>query len=718
MALSGEQWKIEEERLKKRYHLITANIARLESRLKDSVAQIKDSNKVMWKSGKSHHYDFDDVVENLSLLDSVHSDMLRHDNILIQLRKMYILQKSAYFGRIDFQENNYDDIDQIYIGTSTLEGENTSILIYDWRAAVSSMFYECETGAAGFESPAGRIDGEILLKRQYKIFRDKIESMFNSSIIIEDEILQSIMSESKNSRMGTIVSSIQKEQNKAIRDENHKIVFVDGPAGSGKTSIALHRAAWLMYRYREKMKARNIMVYSPNDIFNDYISDVLPELGEENMQMSTFMNLAITYLGRKHGFKDKYSQMESILTGSKEIDTRAVREKSSAEYANEIRNFVAHLKNSGFKFEDIEYNGNSLATMSELKTLFYRDYDMHNISVRLEKIYTLLEKRLIYVTRKIRKSYVEAAKSDHNEGKKAAYFAKSTVEELRKAAYGLTHPDPFWVYYEFLVFTDRKKYALNFKKDLDNNSVSYEDLAPVMLLKLLMGYGRDFEEIKHLIIDEVQDYSHIEMMVFSMLFKNIPMTLLGDANQAINHLTDSGDLKSSIMGGSYTVNLEKSYRSTRQITKFCYALLGRGIGYEYVDRDGDEPSVVKCSFGFAAEVKRILEKLRANGNTSMAVITKTADSANRMHELLYDTGIGLIRKSDITFSTGAVVLPSYLAKGLEFDAVIVVDSIKEHFSGEKDRKLFYTCCTRALHDLCVIYEDKAPYGIDSYHKGV
>ena len=714
MALSGEQWKTEVERLNKLYQLITDNISRLESRLKDSVAQIKDSNKIMWNSGKSYHYDFDDVVENLSLLDSVHSDMLRHDNILLQLKKMYLLHKSAYFGRIDFQEDNYNDIDQIYIGTSTLDGDNTSILIYDWRAAVSSMFYECETGAAGFESPAGRIDGEILLKRQYKIFRNKIESMFNSSIIIEDEILQSILSESKNNRMGTIVSSIQKEQNRAIRDENHKVVFVDGPAGSGKTSIALHRAAWLMYRFRDKMKARNIMVYSPNDIFNDYISDVLPELGEENMQMSTFMNLAAAYLGKKHRFRDNYSQMENILAESPTINRAAVSEKSSAVYADEIKNFIAHLRNSGYKFESIEYNGNALATLSELKTLFYRDYDMHNISVRLEKIYTLLEKRLIYVTRKIRKSYVDAAKKDHNEGKKAAYFAKSTVEELRRSAYNLTHPDPFWIYYDFLVFTDRKKYALEFKKNLEGNSVAYEDLAPVMLLKLLMGYGRDFEEIKHLIIDEVQDYSYIEVLVFSLLFTNIPMTLLGDANQAINHLTDLGNLKSDIMSGSYTVKLEKSYRSTRQITKFCYALLGRGIGYEYVDRNGDDPSVIKYDSDIAGEVRKVLQKFRANGNTSIAVITKTASSASRMYELLYGDGLGLIRKSDIKFSTGSVILPSYLAKGLEFDAVIVVDTVREHFSGEKDRKLFYTCCSRALHELCVIYEGDAPYNIEKY----
>ncbi len=711
MALSGEQWTIERERLDKLYRLITVNIDELETRLKESVSQIKESNKIMWNSGKSYHYDFDDIVENLSLLDGVYSDMMRHDNVMIQLKKMYLLHKSAYFGRIDFKEHGFDEFDKIYIGTSTLEGENSSILIHDWRAAVSSMFYECEIGEADFLSPDGIIDGDILLKRQYKIFRNKIESMFNSSIIIEDEILQNILSESKNTRMGTIVSSIQKEQNRAIRDENHKIIFVDGPAGSGKTSIALHRAAWLMYRYRDKMKARNILVYSPNEIFNDYISDVLPELGEENMQMSTFMKLAEHHLGHKYRFRDYYSQMEGILTDSSRINKKAIREKGSAVYADEIKKFTEYLKEEGYEFNNIEYNGNILTSVEELNILFFSDYKMHPISTRLEKIYTLLEKRMIYVTRKIRKSYVEIAKNDHNEGKKAAYFAKSTIEELRKSTYDMTHPDPFNMYYDFLIHSKRTSYAAKFKKDIDENCVSYEDIAPVMLLKLFSGYGKDFEEIKHLVIDEVQDYSHIEILVFSMLFKNVPMTLLGDANQAINHLTDSNDLKSSIMGESYTVKLDKSYRSTRQITKFCNGLLGKGIGYEYVDRDGDEPTVIKCSANIADDIRKILEKFRKSGNTSIAVITKTARAAHILYESLPDCSIKLIRKTDTVFSTGAVILPSYLAKGLEFDAVIVVDSEKEHFCGEKDRKLFYTCCSRALHDLAVIYENEVPFNI-------
>ena len=710
MALSKEQWGLEQNRLKQIFSLVSANIESLEAKLKKSVVQIRDSNKVMWKEGKSYHYDFDDVVENLSLLDNVYSDMMRHENILAQLKKMYLLRKSAYFGRFDFIEEDTDETDEIYIGTSTLEGKDSSILIYDWRAAISSMFYENEPGKASFFSPAGEIAGEITLKRQYRIHLDKIEAMFNSAIVIEDEILQKILSESKNDRMQTIVSSIQKEQNRAIRDENHRIVYVDGPAGSGKTSIALHRAAWLLYRYREKITARNIIVYSPNEIFNDYISNVLPELGEENMQMSTFVRLAGIYLGHEIRFEDSYSQMESILKKSKYVDIPMIRKKGSRSFAESIGKYVSELGKTGYKISDISSNGTLIATCSELEELFYKDYGMHKISTRLEKLGILLERRLVYITRKIRKKYVETAKQDMNEGRTAAYTAKGTIEELRKKILELTQPDIRQIYLEFLKNYDDGSMAIPFKESLERGFINYEDIAPMMYLKLMLGYTRDFKDIKHLIIDEVQDYSYIEMLVFFNMYPNVQMTLLGDANQAINHVTDSNDLKESVAGDYYRVRINKSYRSTRQIASFCNKLIDEAMNYEYVDRDGPEPYILK-SKDLITDLKAGIFKMTSE-NSSVALIAKTDAEAVRIHAALNNPEIKLIRKSDTSFSNGVVVIPSYLSKGLEFDAVIMVSSLNAPFNGQENRKLFYTGCSRALHELSVVYEGNAPYGID------
>lgn len=712
MALSKAQWEYEKKRLEKIYKLIVSNIETLEQKVKENVSRIKNSNREMWNSGKSHHYDFDDIVENLSLLDGVYSDIMRHENILIQLRKMYLFQKSAYFGRFDFKEDGLDEIEQIYIGTSTLDGDGANILVYDWRAAISSMFYENEIGKAGFESPSGRIEGEITLKRQYRIFKDEILSMFESSLVIDDEILQNVLSESKNTRMGTIVASIQKEQNRAIRDDEHNIIFVDGPAGSGKTSIALHRAAWLLYKNRGKMNARNIIVFSPNDIFNDYISEVLPNLGEENLIMSTFMNLAESYLGSEYNYEDNYSQIENIFIRSESIDEDAIKEKASSNFVSLLEEYVREIVESGDRFNDIEYNGIKLADKKELEALFYEDYGMHSVAIRMEKINTLLEKRLVGLTRKIRSEFVKAAKDNLSKSKEAVLSARQTIEELRKIAYKQTHPSPFEEYYKFLMTRNYRKYGLKFKKLYERNRIAYQDLAPIMYMKILMGYNWETEEIKHIIIDEVQDYSYLEMKIFFRLFNNIPMTLLGDANQTINYLIDTDDLKSNATEDSYTVKLEKSYRPTRQIAQFCNKLIGEELTYEYIDRNGEYPQVEKFTEDLTSLIKKKIEKYKNNNNESIAIITKTALSASQIHTLLGENEIKLIQKSDKRFSTGTVVIPSYLAKGLEFDAVIVVDTAKDHFHGKLDKKLFYTCCTRALHDLCVLYENKAPYGVE------
>lgn len=712
MALSNDQWNLEKQRLNRIFALVSSNIELLESKLKKSVSQIRDSNKAMWKEGKSYHYDFDDVVENLSLLDIVQSDMMRHENILSQLKKMYLLKKSAYFGRFDFIEDGTDERDEIYIGTSTLEDKYSTILIYDWRAAISSMFYECETGSAGFQSPAGQISGNMVLKRQYKIYLDKIESMFNSSLVIEDEILQSILSESKNDRMETIVSSIQKEQNRAIRDENHRVVYVDGPAGSGKTSIALHRAAWLLYRYREKISARNIIVYSPNEIFNDYISNVLPELGEENMQMSTFIKLAMSYLGHDFRYEDNYTQMEMLLGNNRNLKVEILKKKGSRDFAESIQEYVQFLGSGGYELCDVASNGNSLATLEELSELFYDDYNMHRISIRLEKINILLDRRLVYITRKIRKNFVEAAKQDLKEGKKVAYTAKSTIEELRKKIFNLTHPDIRKVYLGFLMWYEDGILVKDFEKSMDSGYIRYEDIAPMMYLKLMMGYTWDFKEIKHLIIDEVQDYSYMEMLIFFSLYDKAQMTLLGDANQAINHVTDSNDLKESVAGDYYRVKLEKSYRSTRQIASFCNKLIDKKMNYEYVDRDGPDP-IVKESNNCVSDINKII-KLADGKNSSVAIITKTVSEAEKIYRELGNDEIKIIRKTDANFRRGIVITPSYLAKGLEFDTVIVVSTSKSPFEGQVNKKLFYTCCSRALHELYIIYEGKPPYSSNMF----
>jgi DNA helicase-2/ATP-dependent DNA helicase PcrA len=252
----------------------------------------------------------------------------------------------------------------------------------------------------------------------------------------------------------------------------------------------------------------------------------------------------------------------------------------------------------------------------------------------------------------------------------------------------------------------------NFTSSIKDGYIRYEDIAPMMYLKLMLGYTKDFRDIKHLIIDEVQDYSYMEMLVFFTLYEKVQMTLLGDANQAINHITDSNDLKESVAGDYYRVKLEKSYRSTMQIASFCNKLIDNKMNYEYVDRSGPEPIISK-SDDLTADITGIINKTSAN-NSSIAIITKTYNAAERLFMSMEDENIQIIRKSDSNFRRGVVITPSYLAKGLEFDAVIVVSTGSEPFEGLANKKLFYTCCSRALHELYILYEENPPYETNSF----
>lgn len=708
MALSKKEWDIEYQRLVDVMKIINSNISFLEIKINNSLMQIKKSNKDMWEQSKSNFTDLDDIVEALSFLDGINSDKMRHENEIKFLRKLKLLKKSAYFGRVDFKENDYIETDQIYIGTSTLDGNEGNILIYDWRAAICSMFYEQEKGHAIFKSPEGKVEGEILLKRQYRIFYDEIQSMFESSVKIDDEILQEVLSESKDSKMGIIVTSIQKEQNIAIRNETDRIVLVDGPAGSGKTSIALHRIAWLLYRYRESIKPKNVVVYSPNEIFNDYISDVLPELGEENMRMSTFISLARSYLGGRYYFRDKYYQIEGILRNYGNRKNHAIKEKGSFLFTEQIDEYVKKLGKGYFEFESISYDEKSIGSKDELNKLFFYDFRTHNMALRFEKLRTLLFKRLNNLVVIMRKEYMRIPRMDYERRKKAVYLARTISNKMRELIDQFTRPDFYKLYGNFLEEYEYTHYAKRFIERLNQGVVNYEDIAPVMMIKATMGYKNPIKQIKHVIIDEVQDCSVVELLVITKLYEQSSFTLLGDTNQAINYLTGLDKLDDITIPGASLVKLTKSYRSTKQITEFCYRILGDTYSYEYVDRNGKTPIIVSAKDHLISNIKNSIDVMKEDGLKSIAIITRTGKSANEIYNNLEIDDCKQIKPKDETYIMGTVVLPSYLAKGLEFDGVILVCLDRDNYNDENDRKLLYTCCSRALHQLNIFYEFDRP----------
>lgn len=644
---------------------------------------------------------------------------------------------SPYFGRFDFNEDGDERPEKCYIGISNLVNDDYDILIYDWRAPISSMFYDYETGEAGYKCSEGTIKGKITLKRQYKISNSKIEYMFDSNLKIDDEILQEILSKSTDTKMKTIVTTIQREQNRVIRNEEYKNLIVQGPAGSGKTSIALHRVAYLLYKHREEITPENIVVFSPNQIFNDYISNVLPQLGEDNMLQTTFNEYMHKALDVDFKKESNYEMMEYILS-SRDNPTyqkriRNIRYKSSAEFLSVLKKYISYVEKKDRNFTDIIFRGNLIISSRDLQELYYKDYSNLPLKRRLQKI----RERILFLLKPYEKERIgEIA----GELEKSGYYLDNveimeksigTAREETKDIYSeinrITEFDLVGIYENLIerleVFCEDSYSETNEKKideikdytleNLRAGQIYYEDQSPLLYLKGALGDLPKTSDIKYVIIDEAQDYTPLQYEIFYQLFNHASITMLGDLNQSINPFMNVGDYNniSHVFPQDNTciINLTKSYRSTIEITNFSRILINKEINDESVERHGDEPLVLNFQDEEAIRI-RILEDIKTykdKGYNSIGIITRTKKEANEVYSYLKDkVQAKLIVNDDDEYTNGTVIIPAYLAKGLEFDAVLIYNAGNENYCSEDERLLFYTACTRALHMLCVYYSGK------------
>ncbi|HYE83188.1 MAG TPA: RNA polymerase recycling motor HelD [Clostridia bacterium] len=644
---------------------------------------------------------------------------------------------SPYFGRIDFLENGNESPEKYYIGIANLVNDSYDILVYDWRAPVSGMFYDYEIGEASYKCPEGIVSGKVTLKRQYKINNGKIEYMFNSNLKIDDEILQEVLSKSTDSKMRTIITSIQREQNQVIRNEEYKNLVVQGPAGSGKTSIALHRVAYLLYKHRDKVAPQNIIIFSPNQIFNDYISNVLPQLGEDNMLQTTFKEYMHKALGDELKKEDYYEMMEYIL-GSKDKPgyqkrIHNIKFKSSIEFTDMLKKYAAYVEVKERNFTDIFFGDKLIISSKDLKKLYYNDYFKLPLKKRLQKI----RERILFLLKPYEEERIREVIGELNDT--GSYIDKveisgkgiSRVRDEMKDIYSeidrITKFDIVDIYKQFIeelgLFSGNSN-SENCKKEIDEiknytlenldaRQLYYEDQPPLLYLKGALGDLPKTSEIKYVIIDEAQDYTALQYEIFCQLFSHASITMLGDLNQSINPYMNVGDYNniSHIFPQDNTciMNLTKSYRSTIEITKFSRTLLKREAADESVERSGDEPLVL----GFPQEEdikKRIHEDIKAykdKGYKSIGILTRNKKEANEVYGCLKDkVQVKAITNEDEEYMNGAVIIPAYLAKGLEFDVVLIYNAGNGNYCCEEERLLFYTACTRALHVLCVYYSGK------------
>lgn len=677
----------------------------------------------------------------------------RHRQAQNQLMTLERLKESPWFGRVDFKEEGDPEIERIYIGISSfLNPEDENFLVYDWRAPISSLYYDYPPGSARYETPAGTISGTMKLKRQYLIRNGQIQSLFDTGVTIGDELLQEVLGNRTDAQMKSIVATIQKEQNRIIRNEGPRLLVVQGAAGSGKTSAALQRVAYLLYRHRETLRAEQILLFSPNPMFNSYVSTVLPELGEENMQQTTFQDLLQTRLGDVFRLEDSFTQMEYTLTALDEAGytprMEGIRWKASLDFMHLLDQYLVMLGRKSMIFKDVSFRGEILISSRRITERFYALDPSLPIPNRIQLLVNglltelkrkeRLERGKPWVEEEVQLLDPDTYHEVHQKLQREKRFTEETFDDFHREQELLVtwvlqqHFKPLYNHIKQLRFIDLPRiYRRLFTEPglifhlhagdhppphlqticaqtverLDRNELPYEDAAPYLYLKeQIEGLQRN-TDIRHLFIDEAQDWSPFQFAFVKKLFSRSKMTVLGDTNQAIHANTaDTTGLESlSALYGEEereAFTLTRSYRSTRPIVEFTRRLLPGGEKIEPFNRPGGIPTLTEAADAeeLIAKVVDGIRELQGAGHQTIAVICKTAGESRRVWEELRQVlPIRLIEKETPSFEAGTLVIPSYLAKGVEFDAVVIFDT--SQYGRESERKLFYTACTRAMHEL-------------------
>ncbi|MFQ6873985.1 MAG: HelD family protein, partial [Coprobacillus cateniformis] len=585
--------------------------------------------------------------------------------------KLMKIKESPYFARIDFQEKDEQLIEKIYIGRFSFLHEN-ELLIYDWRSPIASMFYDYETGPAKYDAPIGQIEGALTLKRQFKIKNGILEYALESSINIQDDVLQRVLSDTSSEKMKSIISTIQKKQNQIIRNEKNNTIIIQGVAGSGKTSIALHRIAFLLYRFKNKLSARNITIISPNKVFGDYISTVLPELGEEPIYELSFENIAQIQLEDIIQFESDKDPLET-----KDIHwAKRTRFKSTLYFVKQMNVYLSEISKTLFVPKDYIYD-ELIAPADFIKERFFA-YQSYPIKKRLQLIADDIYHRF---TSRNTMGYKVPRPRTILSGLNKMLKMKSTIA----------------LYKEFYKWLDLSEmFVLPAKKTLE-----WSDVYPFLYLHAAFEGLQESQLIKHLVIDEMQDYTPIQFAVINQLFP-CQKTILGDFKQLINpnHLNTIEDIQTLYNDAIY-VELTKSYRSTYEIITFANKI--QNIDQlEPVERHGETPQLIFCKNkqDEMLKLKKKLKLFQASYRASLGIIVRTNSEAKSLYsQLLPDYNINLISPESTRFEIGISITSIQMSKGLEFDEVIILNVNHDNYKTDYDRSLLYIAVTRCMHQL-------------------
>lgn len=633
-------------------------------------------------------------------------DYEEEEHKILLLEKMI---KSPYFARIDFKFDDEDEFEKIYIGRSSLRKNSyQEMYVYDWRSPIASIFYRFMTGEAFYDAPCGRVTGELNLKRQYEIKNGKLEYFFDSDVQIVDEFLRQLLSQNTTAKMKAIVETIQHEQDVVIRDMENDLLMVQGVAGSGKTSIALHRAAYLMYQgLQTKLSANNIMIISPNSIFEQYISNVLPELGEDNVISSVFEDiLSALLIGRKIQSRNDF--LENLIVNSKykEISRNSIEFKTSSFFREILDQFLIDIPRQWIEFEDVYYEGKCVVSRQILKDKILGRTETP-LGIKLEQLEDYILER-IFGTGKGR-GHKEEKNLIKQEIQK---FIKIDIVELYKILF--SNEAYFYSLLQNSNLSQGIKSIWEYtRENLEADRLYYDDAIAIAYLYLKIYGTNKYKNIKQVVIDEAQDYYPLQYEIFNLLFSNAKFTILGDMKQTLAKKEDISFYEQiqKILNKkkSSLIMLDKSFRCTNEILNFSLKFIEKSSQIKSFNRNGDSPKVYIADNSeiFIDEIVKEINLCQEKGFQSICLICKTEkNSIYLFNKIKHKLDIQLIKNGSVSDLQGVFILPVYMSKGLEFDAVLICDADSQNYHDEDDKNLLYVACTRALHKLSLFCENE------------
>ena len=657
-------------------------LAQADAAILEGEKEIEDMHEYYWENyTEMDQYGYEDYDNQQALFRQMNANEEQ-----FRLRKRFKkMQDSPFFGRVDFRYDGDEEAETFYIGIGNLSESAGSLpLVYDWRAPVSGLFYDYDKGPASYEAPSGIFEGEVTSKWQYKIRKGKMLYEFESDVKIDDEILGAELGSNGEVQLKNIVRTIQKEQNEIIRNTKDKIMVIQGAAGSGKTSVALHRIAYLLYHDRENLKSSNVLILSPNGVFADYISHILPELGEENIREMSFDLFAYRELKEIVGdCEDRYDQIERTVLNPKIQEI--CREKQSPEFVSKLDGFVLRLEDELMNFRDVEYRGCTLSEKEIIDLFYFKFLDvpllsrMHSVAEYfIDQVETLRDRDL----------------SDEE---------REEVMECFRSMYETR--DCYVLYSRFL---EKEGYRPLPHCQIEKRRLRYEDVYPVLYLKYTLYQCRNHHGIKHVVVDEMQDYSWIQYLLIHKMFP-CRMTILGDKAQTMEDETqDVLKFLPKIFGKDIRkIVMNRSYRNTMEVAQYANHLTGIE-DIELFERHG-EPVDERTFSSTEEALETVIEKWlnRREEFETEALIFLTEREAE--HAFLYiekrlkeiapeaENQLCYMNRDSQSFKKGLTVTTFYLAKGLEFDQVFGI--FEEDRESGLQCQAEYITATRALHEL-------------------